>query len=840
LLDQRQGQCSQRKFRGTHRAVSSLLLIVITLAGCSTESCQHPQITFEQAHQSFVQGNLVLAQTQAHKVFLRFSGRNDAKAWQAILLEANSLLWQGNNKAVLEILSPDLPSSLANSELAVLRNVLRGIAYARSSRDFPRAEQALHEAQRLCDAIHCAQGGEIARAWGVVTIEKSDDVKQAEAFFRKSLNIAREQKDRFLEATALLNLGTVDLHRERFDDAIDWSNASLRIAQAIHARQLIEIVSGNLGWAYYKMGDFGNSLSRFQDAAQQAKELGSDIDRTEWLGNAGMIYSATGQPGLAEQQYMQSLSLAKASENEIQTIEANTAMALLSLQQNRLDLAKQFGDEAYRLARGNPNHTLELYALLVRGEISALSYDSDDAEKMFLSVAQDQQGDGWLRWQSHNDLAKLYVQRGRIRDAGEQYKEAQNAVEAARRLIRHEEFKLPFFTNAIHLYDDYIRFLVENGATEEALKEADQSRAQTLAEGLNSQEVLPKVSDPRKIALRTGGSILFYWLGSRQSYLWVITSEHIYLSKLPAASEIDSDVQHYRRALVGPQNVLETENQFGIRLYNTLITPAEKHLPAKSRVSIVADGSLTGLNFETLLASKPTPHYWIDDVTVTNASSLRLLASSSRQAGQEPGKLLLIGNPVVPDPRYPPLSQASSEMQDIEKYFSRGQRQVFAGADATPLAYLTSKPGQFSYIHFVAHGTASQTSPLDSAIVLSKASREEDSFKLHARDIIGQPLQADLVTISTCFGSGTTTYTGEGLVGLSWAFLRAGSHNVIGALWEVSDASTPQLMDQLYSGIKNGSSIEDALRRAKLSLLHSSGPYRKPIYWAPFQLYTGS
>ena len=131
-------------------------------------------------------------------------------------------------------------------------------------------------------------------------------------------------------------------------------------------------------------------------------------------------------------------------------------------------------------------------------------------------------------------------------------------------------------------------------------------------------------------------------------------------------------------------------------------------------------------------------------------------------------------------------------------------------------------------------------SPLDSAIVLSRASTEEDSFKLYARDIIHHPLRAELVTISTCYGAGTRAYSGEGLVGLSWAFLRAGAHNVIGALWEVSDVSTPRLMDELYSDLKKGDRPETALRAAKLSLLHSSGGFAKPFYWAPFQLYTGS
>jgi CHAT domain-containing protein len=127
---------------------------------------------------------------------------------------------------------------------------------------------------------------------------------------------------------------------------------------------------------------------------------------------------------------------------------------------------------------------------------------------------------------------------------------------------------------------------------------------------------------------------------------------------------------------------------------------------------------------------------------------------------------------------------------------------------------------------------------LESAVVLSKAG-DDSPPKLYARDIVAHPLHAQLVTVSACYGSGTRYYTGEGLVGLSWAFLRAGAHYVIGALWEVSDASTPALMDQLYGGLRKGQSPDVALHAAKLHMLHSDGVFRKPYYWAPFQLYVG-
>jgi len=96
------------------------------------------------------------------------------------------------------------------------------------------------------------------------------------------------------------------------------------------------------------------------------------------------------------------------------------------------------------------------------------------------------------------------------------------------------------------------------------------------------------------------------------------------------------------------------------------------------------------------------------------------------------------------------------------------------------------------------------------------------------------------VSISACYGSGSRSYSGEGLVGLSWAFLRAGARNVVSALWEANDASTPKLMDSMYTGIGNGDNPAAALHKAKLALLHSDSVYRRPFYWAPFQLYTGS
>jgi len=351
----------------------------------------------------------------------------------------------------------------------------------------------------------------------------------------------------------------------------------------------------------------------------------------------------------------------------------------------------------------------------------------------------------------------------------------------------------------------------------------------------------PPPLNSREVSRRAKGVLLFYWLGDKQSYLWAITPQKTSLFPLPPAAEIESMVQRYRTALTGPQDVLESSED-GRALYRTLIAPAKPLLANDAKVFIIPDGSLNNLNFETLIVADPTPHFWIEDADVANASSLRVLAASFTSNASKKGRarrLLLIGNSVAPSKEYPELPRASQQMTNVAKHFLSNEEQIYHRNQATPSAYLSSSPEKFSHIHFVAHGTASRLSPLDSAIVLSRGAVETDSFKLYARDIVQHRLHADLVTISACYGAGERSYSGEGLVGLAWAFLRAGAHNVIAGLWEVTDASTEQLMDRFYDELDKGASPNAALRAAKLSLLHGS-PFHNPFYWAPFQLYTGS
>ena len=442
------------------------------------------------------------------------------------------------------------------------------------------------------------------------------------------------------------------------------------------------------------------------------------------------------------------------------------------------------------------------------------------------------------------------------------YKATLTAFESARAQLKHEGSRLPFAANATGIYDDYIHLLVEEGRSDEALAAADQSRARTLAQGLGvavSKTTFQRAAlNPRQIAQQSGATLLFYWLGEKQSYLWAITPAKIALVPLPAQKEIVARVERYRKALLDLEDPQQAGDPDGQALYQLLVAPAAKLIRPKAPVMILADGALSRLNFETLLAPGPSSgtspkigrdadpaaqvHFWIEDATLLSAPSLDLLAAA-KPAREFNRNLLLLGNPVSPSPDYPSLPLFGAEMTQIERHFATHRAAVFAGEQATPTAYLTGNPARYAYIHFVSHAVASRVDPLDSAIILSGSALSggkpgEASFKLYARDIMQHPIDARLVTISACYGSGTRSYAGEGLVGLSWAFLRAGAHNVIGALWEVSDDSTPRLMDTLYQGLEDGQAPAVALRNAKLALLHSQSRFRMPFFWAPFQIYT--
>jgi len=103
---------------------------------------------------------------------------------------------------------------------------------------------------------------------------------------------------------------------------------------------------------------------------------------------------------------------------------------------------------------------------------------------------------------------------------------------------------------------------------------------------------------------------------------------------------------------------------------------------------------------------------------------------------------------------------------------------------------------------------------------------------------INLKLNADLVTLSGCKTGLGKLSRGEGLIGLTRAFLYAGASSLLVSLWSV-DESTSKLMKHFYQNLRKGQNKAAALRNAKLKLLKTRRngiSFAHPYLWAPFIL----
>ncbi len=820
------------------------LLAAGILAGCRSSSKPNPAATWQNIHSDSVRGNLEVARQEADQARKDFSASSTDWALKFRLLEAEILTYQGRWPEVVALLDESGISYPAAGDVAIKKNFLCGLANDKLGFT-QQADKQLQEAQRLSDESNSSLSGEVLRARAVAQIDR-DHLAEASNLSQESLRVARQQRDTFLEANDLVNLGYVALRLEHYDEAEALLNEGADSARSIQARPLIQVALRNMGTAYFYLGDFEKALSNFQQAEQVATQIGAASSKVDSLWGAGSAYYKLGNLDAATRSYQEALMDALSIRSLYEIAGIHTELAYLLYQEGQFDAARTHSEEAIRAARASGDKDAELDPMFLQALLAARQTKGPDAERMLIKVHGQEAESPSVRWEIEDALANLYAGKKQTRLADLWYRKSIRSFEDQRATVRNEDLRLPFFTNGDVLYRDYADFLISSQKPEEALRLLDIGRARTLEEGLGLPKEKPNARpdqalDAQAVARKLDTTILFYSLGQKKSWLWAINPHRTRLFPLPGQSDIESQLRIYQTAILKSTDPLRDENQAARNLYDTLVAPAAAMIPKGSKVLIIPDGVLNGLNFETLLTPASNgSHYWIEDVTIRSANSIRTLGVDTSSSPGSAKKLLLIGNPTTAGTGYDSLVNAFAEIRGIEKHFPPDTRTVVTQSEAVPAAYAENKPDDFSYIHFVAHGTASRLDPLDSAVVLSPSPDNPENFKLYARDIMRDPLHARLVTISACYGSGLRAYAGEGLVGLSWAFLRAGAHNVIGAMWEVNDASTPLLMDKLYAGLEAGDSPDAALRAAKLSLIHSQAVYRKPLYWAAFQLYTRS
>jgi CHAT domain-containing protein len=750
----------------------------------------------------------------------RFATKDNDDVWALRLLHVTALTGMGEYDEASAILAIPLPKRLDHTAIGVRWIFAQGILAFRQRGD--EAIPLLKKAETLARRYQPHLVAEALADLANVEAAARNDI--AVRYAREAIASTRRYHQPKVIVSALGALARLRTAQGRYDEAIDANQRALKIATAAGWQSKVQKLSGNLGWAYILLGDFDTATGYLNTALQIAEHIQSHFDAAVALHNLGDIATYKRDYGAAFGYYQRgTVEARRAKHRDLGEFTLNIAAALLN--KGDAAAARKANEEARALIDPNDD---ELILKLATNDarIDAVSGDIDNAItkiKDVIGAAKPIQ-----RWEPEARLAEFLIIAKKPSEAAQQFTHAINTAADVRGTIKTEELRLSFGALVRQFTEEYVDLLLSQGRVPEALDVVETSRAQTLDEALDTTAVRRK-PNPMQLAADRHAVILSYWITPEHSYVWVITPSRIEVMPIAAGNVIDKDVDVYSRELVSHES--ETSRKHGAALYAKLVQPVARRIARGAHVIVVPDGRLQTFNLETLV--EPSTHYWIENVTIEMTPALTLL---NRAHAESPASMLLIGDPPAAGPEFPRLTKAADELALVERRFA-GTCTTLTGARATPSAYRNANAGQYGLIHFVAHGIASRSRPLESAVVLAN---DGDSYKLYARDIIKQKLHARLVTISSCHGAGTRAYTGEGLVGLAWAFLHAGAHQVIAAWCEVNDNATPGLMDDLYGGIRGGQDPATALRNAKLNLIRKPGVFRQPRYWAPFVLYSGS
>jgi CHAT domain-containing protein/tetratricopeptide (TPR) repeat protein len=815
------------------KARSLLLAVVLLLSACAQS--HQLENDYKQGRDAMLRGELTEAQLLADAAAERVpAATNPSWHWRFRLLSCEIAILRRDFGVAESVVNAQLPGGTEFDPLRARQRLLAGKLEVEQGR--LRSGHEKLERARETSGIEPDILVEMDRLDGQALL-RLGQWTEGEARLNRALDAAVTLTNRYEQAMALNDLGMGLLVRNRYDEALPYFQRVIAMDDisrwSIYAASL-----RNAGSCFQRLGQFDRAVALQQQAFAIQENRGKPEHVVQALGEMGNLHVLRGDAQQALPYLQRGLEAANQAQlvPEAARLAGNLASAMIDLQ--RWDEAERYNDQAQRL--WTINHPGPSVYHLLNGAQIALGRDRlEDANDLLVKVLAAPQIPPSVLWDTHFNLALVAVASHRPDRAANEFEQALSIIETTRAGLLRTDDKVAYLTRLISFYQGYVSALLAQGKIDGALEVADSSRGQLLAERQKtSSPGRVTASAFQRVARESGAVLLSYWLAPQQSYVWVVSARGVQLLPLGPAAEIEKLVRQHQATIADAMaDPLASAQTPGDKLYKILVAPAAEWIPKDARVIVVPDGALHEINFETLTVAGPQRHYWIDDVQIEIAPSLATLTAAPAPVASGPSRLLLVGNAQAHEPDFPSLANAAAEMSKVAAHFAADEVTALSGEDASPAGYTESHPDRFAYVHFTAHATANLESPLDSVVALSGP---PDRFKLYARDVAALRLHADLVTISACRSAGDHAYSGDGLVGLSWAFLKAGARHVIAGLWDIDDGATPRLMDQLYAGLAAGHAPGRALRDAKRALIAAGGASAAPYRWAALELFTAS
>jgi CHAT domain-containing protein/Flp pilus assembly protein TadD len=742
------------------------------------------------------------------------------------------------------------------------------------SQDHGNLAMALVGAGRIAEAIeHFDQASKFATAAGI---------KRDEAYWQRG------------KGNALVLAG-------RYDGALALYRQALATYRAIGADPEQVEALNDLGELYLRLGDAGSAELSFEEAADIASRIGFTRALTRNLLALGDLAARRERNVESTALYEQALARAKEAGEMAAWSEALLRLALLPASAADRERASERARLALEIARETGAATYEGRALYALAELArdgdpaaALRYYAD-AGRVAKSI-----DDPELAWQVHYGRARTLVTRNDLNGAVQELQLAIAVIEDVRERLKEARFRTGYVQDKYQVYVDLVRLQLELGKTADAFGTAErlrsrgylmlvesrdalteeegnreselrttirqlqdsldeeQSRARperreraiaTFSEELNEAEreyeallddhrrthrrygvfTTPVTYDTVKTRIAADEALVEYVVDEDAVIAFVVTARSLGAVTLALAkTDLASKIELLRDLLHRRDNDLWTKP--AASLGRALIEPlvASPALAGVRKLNIVPHDVMNYLPFDLLPLG---PGVLMDRFALAYLPTAATLAMPA-DGGEESNSMLVVA------PSRSRLQHAGEEAKAVDALFRPASRLLIGGA-ATETAFY-SFASQFRNLHVVTHGYFNKQNPLLSGLELEPDESEDGLLEVH--EIMGLELAVDLVALSACqTGLGTGHFAelpaGDDFVGLTRAFLYAGSRNVLATLWEVDDRSTSLLMERFYRHLATAPHIDKATALARAQReLRADAKHVHPYYWAAFVL----
>ncbi|HEX4383401.1 MAG TPA: CHAT domain-containing tetratricopeptide repeat protein [Myxococcales bacterium] len=656
--------------------------------------------------------------------------------------------------------------------------------------------------------------------------------------YEAALTIAQQHGNGDSEVEELNNIGSVHFFQAHYLEALRaYRKAMERIeanAKEPWAARKRGLTVANLAALFQRLGQEQQALELYETLRKDSKEMLLS-EQAQLLTNQGVLYRRLEDPQKALATYRAASALLSREENQDGQIRVLSNIGIVqALDLKDPSAARGSFSDALALATKTGNKREAMQAHLYLGETLALLEDPAAAVELTAALAAAKElGAADEQWKALYGLGKLAATPG---EAAARFREAVAVIESTRAQLRLASLSTDFLADKRDVYDALIGLTLPAGDPATLFGLLERSRARNFQDKLAQTPPSLQAVQER---LGRDTLLLEFWVGrDGKAAVLSISSKEARAVALEAPA-LDELLQKLSQA---------TDDEWKQLAASVGDSLMKVPLEGFSQLIIVADGPLYRLPFEVLAPGGGPP--LVERFAISYLPSAALLLREPPKArwswpwdrqllafadpriggGQERKAADLVGGPELREL----LPGSAEEARAIAKS-CRGRAELHAGADDLK-KYLLASP-DVPLLHLATHATADLTNGERSRILFSPAAPGDRADYLFLKEVYGLDLhRVDLATLSACDTERGKSVRGEGVQSFSRALLAAGARSSVTSLWRVADEPARELMEQLYYELNRGTPKAEALRRAKLSFLHSDSSLRQPRFWAPFVL----